>query len=91
MSTIPLTTPATEEELIWACKVLDTISEAIDRAAAKPELIPRLSIELIQKMPTMLDALLTITQPDCRVVVWDTATSVRKMIRAWVEQKQKSK
>ncbi len=78
-----------ESDIIYACKVLDAVTEALDRAAAKPQLIPQLSLELLKKSPDILDALLTLTIPDCRPVVYDLGKAALRLARVWIKLKKK--
>lgn len=102
-------TPQEELELTYACKILDAVAESFDSTAANPlnliksETFPSLpplpaiellSLELMQKYPEILDALLTITREDCRIVLHDFCQSIYKLGKLWLslkaQQKQKT-
>ncbi|MEM2946557.1 MAG: hypothetical protein QXI87_09495 [Thermoproteota archaeon] len=79
----------TEQDIIYAVKVLDAVGEAMDRASAKPELIPQLTLELMQKTPEILDALLAVTMKECQPVIYDLARSTINLVRSfWKIQKK---
>lgn len=78
------------EDLIYAVTVLDAIGESFDRIAAQPLHAPQLAIELLQNSADIFDALLAITQPEFRIVIYDLG---RKAINAvkMCQPKQKHK
>ncbi len=99
-------TPQKERELIHACKVLDAVRDGIEYAAANPMKVIKsetfldlpplpaievLSFELRQKYPTILEALLTITQEDCRMVLYDFCQSIYKLEKIWLSLKAQKK
>lgn len=81
----------TEDDLVHACKVLDALGEAFDRVAAQPDLGPQLALELAQKSPEILDALLAITQPDCRPVLYDLGKKAMNVVKLCLQKKPKAK
>ena len=87
----PSLAQASEEELLWACKALDAVAEALDRVAAQPKLAPKLAVELLKKTPTILEALLLITVPECRVVLYDLSKSALNLVRALAKEEMKKK
>ena len=87
----PSLAQASEEELLWACKTLDAVAEALDRVAAQPKLAPKLAVELLKKTPTIIEAMLLITVPECRVVLYDLSKSALNLVRALAKEEMKKK
>lgn len=99
--------PQKERELIHACKVLDAVRDGIEYVAANPmkviksKTFPKLPplpaievlpLELIQGYPQVLEALLTITREDCRMVLYDFCQSIYKLEKICLNLKaQKAK
>jgi len=79
----PSPTALSEQEVLYSCKLLYAVADAINRVAENPQLTSQLTTELLTKSPQILDALLTITQPKFRVVVYDLAESVLKLVKIW--------
>jgi len=74
-------TELSEDEIVYALKVLDAIGEGADRVAAQPELLQQFARELLKNFPSLLDALLTIVRPDCRPVVFDLGKRMINMVK----------
>jgi len=87
----PSLAQASEEELLWACKTLDAVAEALDRVAAQPKLAPKLVVELLQKAPTIIEAMLLITIPECRVVLYDLSRKALNLVRILAKEEMKKK
>ena len=77
-----------EEDVLYACRVLDALAEAFDRIAAEPKLGPQFTLELVEKAPEILDALLAITREDCRVVLFDLGKSAMNLVKACLVKKK---
>ena len=78
-----------DEDIVYACRVLDCFAEAFDRVAAQPELGPQLAVELAQKSADIFDALLAVTHQDCRPVVYDLGKSVLNAVKACLKKPKK--
>jgi hypothetical protein len=70
-----------EEDIVYALKVLDAVGEGFDHVAAQPELLNQFSKELMKNFPNVLDALLAIVRPDCRPVVLDLGKKMVNMVK----------
>ena len=79
---------ASEEDLIYACKVLDAVGESFDRLAAQPTLAPQLAFELMKNSVEIFDALLAVCQPEFRIIIYDLG---RKALNAVKECQPKQK
>lgn len=55
-----------EEMDKWARDTLDAVSEALDKAAAYPGLIPDTIVSIMQNTDSLIDALMTTTVPEQR-------------------------
>lgn len=80
----------TDQDLVWAAKVLDNVGMGVDLASAKPELLSRFGIEMTQKAPVILEALLYMVRPDCQIIVFDLAQKLVNLVNSWSKGVQKS-
>jgi len=78
-----------EDDLIYACKILDAVGESFDRLAAQPKLAPQLAIELIQNSPDIFDSLLAICQPEFRIVLYDLGRKAINAVKMCQPKKRK--
>ena len=81
---------ATEEDLIYACQVLDAVGEGFDRLAAQPKLAPQIAFELMKNGSEIFDALLAICQPEFRIILYDLGRKAINAVKA-CQPKQKHK
>lgn len=77
---MPSEVQVSEDNIVYALQVLDAIGEGFDRVASKPELLNKFSAELMKSFPDILDALLMIVRPDCRLVVMDLGRKSINMV-----------
>jgi hypothetical protein len=74
-----------ENDIDYAYKVIDAITEAMDRVTAKPELAQAFIIDLLTKIPELADALMGITLPEHRQKMAELVRSSARMIANWVK------
>lgn len=65
-----------DQDLIRAREVLGVVGSWLDSLAADPELAPQVAIELMQNYEEIFDALLAITEPKFRVIIYDLGRKV---------------
>lgn len=68
----------------YAYGVLDALKQAFDKAATKPELGQALMVEMIQKLPEIFDALMTVTKPEHRPAVYELVKAAGRMMKGWL-------
>ena len=85
--------PISEQDIIWALKFLDNITEAMDRATAQPQLVPKLCGELWQASPQIFEAILFITRTEGQPIISDLGKSVVRLCKvcAKINSQKKSK
>jgi hypothetical protein len=66
----------------YSYKVLGAVAEAIDYTAAHPEKSLQLAIELIQKAPVIYDAIINITKPEHRPIIFELFKSALNLAKA---------
>ena len=81
----------TEED--WAYQVFDSFVEAFNRvASSKPEetdrLMNQLKIEFLKKMPDLFEALMILTKPEHRPVIYEFFKSFVAVIKRWSQSKK---
>jgi len=74
-----------ESDVDYTYKVIDAVVEAMDRVAAKPELAQAFILDLLKKMPELVDALAVITVPEHRPVMGKLVMSTSRMLAAWAK------
>jgi hypothetical protein len=79
-----------ESDFDYTYKVIDAVTEAMDRVAAKPEMAQEFIVDLLKKMPELVDALMTVTMPEHRQKVAELVKSSSGMIAAWAKMMAKS-
>jgi len=74
-----------ESDIDYAYKVIDAVTEAMDRVAAKPELAQAFMFDLLKKMPELVDALMGITMPEHRQKMAELVRSSARMLAIWAK------
>ena len=74
-----------ESEVDYTYKVIDAVTEAMDRVAAKPELAQAFMFDLLKKMPELVDALMGITMPEHRQKMAELVRSSARMLVIWAK------
>ena len=74
-----------ESDVDYAYKVIDAVTEAMDRVAAKPELAQAFMFDLLKKMPELVDALMGITMPEHRQKMAELVRSSARMLAIWAK------
>ena len=70
-----------EQDLIRAKEVLSVVGRWFDAVATDPELAPQVALELMQNYEEIFDALLTITEPKFRIIIFDLGTKALKAMK----------
>ena len=73
------------EDIDYAYAVIDVVAESMDKVAAQPELAHQFVGELLQKMPNLIDALMTLTYPEHRKMMAKLISSSSRMCGAWLK------
>lgn len=74
-----------ESDIDYTYKVIDAVTEAMDRVEVNPELAITFMLDLLQKMPELIDALLTITMPEHQKKMAELVRSSARMMASWVK------
>jgi len=74
-----------ESEVDYTYKVIDAVTEAMDRVAAKPELAQVFIVDLLTKMPELVDALMGITMLEHRQKMAELVRSSSRMLAIWAK------
>ena len=74
-----------ESDIDYTYKVIDAVTEAMDRVAAKPELAQVFIVDLLTKMPELVDALMGITMPEHRQKMAELVRSSARMLAIWAK------
>ena len=74
-----------ESEVDYTYKVIDAVTEAMDRVAAKPELAQVFIVDLLTKMPELVDALMGITMLEHRQKMAELVRSSSRMLAVWAK------
>lgn len=74
-----------ESSVDYAYKVIDAVVEAMDRVEANPELASAFIVDMLKKMPELVDALVVITMPEHRQKMADLVRSSSRMMVKWVK------
>ena len=74
-----------ESDIDYTYKVIDAVTEAMDRVAAKPELAQAFMFDLLKKMPELVDALMGITMPEHRQKMAELVRSSARMLAIWAK------
>jgi len=74
-----------ESDIDYAYKVIDAVTEAMDRVAAKPELAQVFIVDLLTKMPELVDALMGITMLEHRQKMAELVRSSSRMLAIWAK------
>ena len=65
-----------EQDLIYARQVLNVVGSWLDAITTDPELAPQIALELMENFESIFDALLAITEPKFRVIIYDLGRKV---------------
>ena len=74
-----------ENDIDYTYKVIDAVTEAMDRVTAKPEMAQAFIVDLLTKMPELVDALAAITVPEHRPVMGKLVRSTSRMLASWLK------
>ena len=74
-----------ESDIDYTYKVIDAVTEAMDRVAAKPELAQVFIVDLLTKMPELVDALMGITMSEHRQKMAELVRSSSRMLAIWAK------
>ncbi len=75
-----------EQQVDYAYQVIQALIEGIDKTAAKPEKLEQLKKELVENLPEIFEAVMTITQPEHRHLIYELFKSITNLIRAIAQQ-----
>ena len=75
-----------EQQVDYAYQVTQALIEAIDKTAAKPEKLNQLKKELIENLPEIFEAVMTVTQPEHRHLIYELFKSITNLIRVIAQQ-----
>jgi hypothetical protein len=74
-----------ENDIDYTYKVIDAITEAMDKVATKPELAQAFIVDLLTKMPELADALMGITLLEHRPKMAELVRSSARMMGSWAK------
>ena len=74
-----------ESDIDYAYQVIDAVSEAMDRVEANPGLAQVFIVDLLTKMPELVDALIAITLPEHRQKMAEIVRSSSRMLASWIK------
>lgn len=75
-----------EVEIDYAYGVIDAVVEAMDKVAAKPELAEMFVVDMLKKMPDLIDAIMIITREEHRPKMGELMKASSRMVASWVSQ-----
>ncbi len=77
-----------QAQIDYAYQVLTALTEAIDRTAADPKLLQQLKAEALQKAPEIFDALMCITPPEHRPIIYELFKSLLNLAKTIYAKKE---
>lgn len=80
----------TEQDIVWACQVLDKLSEALDKVAAYPELFPQLIEELVRKAGDITEAFMYVSDIKFWPIIADVSKSWIALVKKWQELRKQA-
>lgn len=75
-----------ESEIDYAYGVIDAVVEAMDRVAVKPEYAELFVVDMLRKMPEMVDALMVMTKVEHRPKMAELVKASSRMACAWLKK-----
>lgn len=94
--TLPTIPKPTQEEIQYAHQIIETITKACEKVTQSHgqqqiKLADQLVLELLKNYPELVEAILTITPPEHRSVIYNFALSIKEPIKIWLSNIQQVK
>jgi hypothetical protein len=68
--------------------VIDAVVEGMDKVAANPEMAEAFIIDMLRKMPEIIDALMAITPSEHKEIIGKLVRASSRMVGAWIKAKR---
>jgi len=81
----------TDEDIEYAYKVIDALTQGLDHVATNPEKTEQLELEFVNKMPDLFEALMILLPVEHRGLIFELFKSTGRYARTWIKQMMKKK
>jgi hypothetical protein len=76
------------QEVDYAYAVIDAVVEGMDKVAANPELAESFVVDMLKKMPEIIDALMALTPDEHKEIIGKLVRASSRMVGEWLKAKK---
>jgi hypothetical protein len=76
------------QRIDYAYAVIDAVVEGMDKVAANPEMAEAFVVDMLRKMPEIIDALMALTPDEHKEVIGKLVRASSRMVGEWIKAKR---